>query len=138
MSPFFFGAIITGLTQGVAGSNLSGFASQFANRFRGTAKQLRIAERKSANRKNQTRNGATVHCEWESITIASDYNPAARCSGARLKAASGRTCRLKHAACMLMTVDQNFSQLRDVIHRKLAYLEGHESPLNTAGGTQRG
>ena len=33
---------------------------------------------------------------------------------------------------------RSFSQLRDVIHRKLAYLEGHESPLNTAGGTQRG
>ena len=31
-----------------------------------------------------------------------------------------------------------FSQLRDVIHRNLAYLEGHEPPLNTAGGTQRG
>ena len=32
----------------------------------------------------------------------------------------------------------NFSQLRDVIHRNSAYLEGHEPPLNTAGGTQRG
>ena len=34
--------------------------------------------------------------------------------------------------------NQSFSQLRDVIHRNLAYLEGHESPLNTAVGTQRG
>ena len=31
-----------------------------------------------------------------------------------------------------------FSQLRDVIHKNLAYLESHESPLNTAGGAQRG
>ena len=31
-----------------------------------------------------------------------------------------------------------FSQLRDVIHRNLAYMEGDESPLNTAGGAQRG
>ena len=73
----------------MSGSNLSGFASQFANRFRGTAKQLRIAERKSANRKNQTRNGETVHRNWWSIAIASNHNPAARCSGARAKAASG-------------------------------------------------
>ena len=45
-----------------SGNNLSGFASQFANRIWGTAKQLRNAERKSANRKNQRRNGATAHC----------------------------------------------------------------------------
>ena len=32
----------------------------------------------------------------------------------------------------------DFSQLRDVIHGNLAYLEGHESSLNTAGGIQRG
>ena len=40
--------------------------------------------------------------------------------------------------CFLHHGDQKFSQLRDVIHRNLAYLEGHESPLNTTGGTQQG
>ena len=53
----------------VAGNNLSGFASQFANRIRGTAKQVRSAERKSANQKNQTRNGATTHRKSQSPAI---------------------------------------------------------------------
>ena len=47
-----------------AGNNLSGFASQFANRIRGTAKQLRNTERKSANRKKSNvkqYNQGTVH-----------------------------------------------------------------------------
>ena len=34
----------------------------------------------------------------------------------------------------LRPFENGFSQLRDVIHRNLAYLEGHEPPLNTAGG----
>ena len=70
-----------------AGSNLSGFALQFANRIWGTAKQLRNAEQKSSNQKSETRNCATAH---RKLAIASNHNPRPRLLRRRRKRPGSR------------------------------------------------
>ena len=64
----------------------------------------------------------------------------AGCCGPHVRQTSGHghDAKLHRPRLKLRHGSAVFSQLRDVIHRNLAYLEGHESPLITAGGTQRG
>ena len=61
-----------------AGKNLPGFASQFANRIRGTAKQLGNAERKNANQKLKRECVCVCACAQVSAHVLVSW-PAMQC-----------------------------------------------------------